>query len=97
MPFVYGKRAGNGVSDVAKSEMVVLFGDNSCETKMSGGGPTYHYMKGLETSGAKVVVIDPRYTESVAAPAAQPVASIVMTRQSAISLRNLLIQTLGVE
>lgn len=71
MPFVYGKRAGNGVSDVAKSEMVVLFGDNSCETKMSGGGPTYHYMKGLETSGAKVVVIDPRYTETVAAHADQ--------------------------
>ena len=71
MPFVYGKRAGNGVSDVAKSEMVVLFGDNSCETKMSGGGPTYHYMKGLETSGAKVVIIDPRYTETVAAHADQ--------------------------
>ena len=35
--------------------------------------------------------------ENVATPAAEPVASIVMNRQSAISLRNLLIQTLGTE
>ena len=32
--------------------------------------------------------------ESVAAPASEPVASLVMNRQSAISLRNLLIQSL---
>ena len=35
--------------------------------------------------------------ENVSAPNAEQVASIVMTRQSAVSLRNLLIQTLGVE
>ena len=33
---------------------------------MSGGGPTYHYMMGLEKSGAKVIVIDPRYTPDAA-------------------------------
>ena len=33
----------------------------------------------------------------MATPAADTVASIVMNRQSAISLRNLLIQTLGAE
>ena len=35
--------------------------------------------------------------ENVATPAADQVACVVMNRQSAISLRNLLIQTLGVE
>lgn len=35
--------------------------------------------------------------ENVATPTADTVASIVMNRQSAISLRNLLIQTLGNE
>lgn len=35
--------------------------------------------------------------ENVSTPNAEQVASIVMNRQSAISLRNLLIQTLGVE
>ena len=35
--------------------------------------------------------------ENVSAPSAEQVASIVMNRHSAISLRNLLIQTLGVE
>lgn len=35
--------------------------------------------------------------ENVATPAADTVASIVMNKQSAISLRNLLIQTLGNE
>ena len=35
--------------------------------------------------------------ENVSSPAAETVASIVMNRQSAISLRNLLIQTLGTE
>ena len=35
--------------------------------------------------------------ENVSTPASDLVASVVMNRQSAISLRNLLIQTLGVE
>ena len=35
--------------------------------------------------------------ENVSTPASDLVASIVMNRQSALSLRNLLIQTLGVE
>lgn len=35
--------------------------------------------------------------ENISTPSADHIASIVMTRQSAMSLRNLLIQTLGVE
>ncbi|MCI9156371.1 MAG: hypothetical protein HFF44_05430 [Lawsonibacter sp.] len=52
---------------------------------------SYKYMENAMTVTAKGGI------ENVATPAADPVASIVMTRQSAISLRNLLIQTLGTE
>lgn len=43
------------------------------------------------------ITITPKGLENVATPNAEAVASIVMNRQSAISLRNLLIQTLGLE
>ena len=43
------------------------------------------------------VTVTPKGLENVSTPNADQVASIVMNRQSAISLRNLLIQTLGVE
>ncbi len=51
---------------------------------------SYKYMESAMTVTAKGV-------ENIATPSSEQVASIVMNRQSAISLRNLLIQTLGVE
>lgn len=51
---------------------------------------SYKYMENAVTFTSKGM-------ENVSTPAADQVASIVMNRQSAISLRNLLIQTLGVE
>ena len=51
---------------------------------------SYKYM---ETA----VTVTSKGLENISTPSAEPVASIVMNRQSAISLRNLLIQTLGVE
>ena len=52
---------------------------------------SYKYMENA------VTVTSNGALENVATPASDPVASVVMNRQSAISLRNLLIQTLGVE
>ena len=51
---------------------------------------TYKYM---ETA----VTVTPKGLENISTPAAEQVASIVMNRQSAIALRNLLIQTLSDE
>ena len=51
---------------------------------------TYKYMETAMTITSKGV-------ENVATPSAEQVASIVMNKQSALSLRNLLIQTLGTE
>ena len=50
----------------------------------------YKYMETATT-------VTPKCLENISTPAADQVASIVMNRQSAIALRNLLIQTLGVE
>ena len=51
---------------------------------------TYKYM---ETA----VTVTSKGLENISTPAAEQVASIVMNRQSAIALRNLLIQTLDGE
>ena len=50
----------------------------------------YKYME-------NVITITPKGLENISTPAADQIASILMNKQSAISLRNLLIQTLGVE
>ena len=50
----------------------------------------YKYMETAMT-------VTPKGMENISTPAADYVASIVMNRQSTISLRNLLIQTLGTE
>ena len=51
---------------------------------------SYKYM---ETA----LTVTPKGLENISTPSADHVASIVMNRQSALSLRNLLIQTLGAE
>ena len=53
----------------------------------------YIAYKYMETA----MTVTPKGMENISTPAADYVASIVMNRQSAISLRNLLIQTLGTE
>lgn len=61
-----GWAAGNSLDDIANSKLVVMFGNNPAETRMSGGGLTYHYIRGREASNARIVVIDPRYTDTAA-------------------------------
>ncbi|EGA6733113.1 hypothetical protein EYF18_23145 [Shigella flexneri] len=48
------------------SKLVVMFGNNPAETRMSGGGITYLLEKAREKSNAKMIVIDPRYTDTAA-------------------------------
>ena len=66
LPYLYGKRAANSNSDIVNAELVVLFGENAAENRMSGGGAGYHLMEALERGHAKVIVIDPRYSDSAA-------------------------------
>lgn len=63
--YTYGGWAdGNSPSDVENSKLVVLFGNNPAETRMSGGGVSYYLEQALERSKARMIVIDPRYTDT---------------------------------
>lgn len=64
MPYTYGSNEGNATSDIINSKLVVYFGNNPMETRMSGGGITYHLEQAREISKAKMIVIDPRYTDT---------------------------------
>ena len=63
--YTYGGWAeGNSPSDIENSQLVVLFGNNPGETRMSGGGVTYYLEQAREKSGARMIIIDPRYTDT---------------------------------
>lgn len=59
-----GWAANNSPSDIENSKLVVYFGNNPMETRMSGAGVTYHLEQALERSKARMIVVDPRYTET---------------------------------
>lgn len=65
-PFTYGvQRAPNNTfEDTVHSKLVVLWGNNPHETRMSGGGELFTSLKAKQAGGAKVVVIDPRASDS---------------------------------
>lgn len=73
-PYVFGK-AGNiyGTeqqtlfSEIKNSDLVVMFGQNLAETRMSGGGQIAEIYHAIEQSNPKVILIDPRRTDSVTA------------------------------
>lgn len=73
-PFLYGKTNNNYGSQlqtvfdqVKNSDLVVMFGQNIAETRMSGGGQITELYHALEQSNAKVIIIDPRCNDSVVA------------------------------
>ena len=65
--YTYGGWAdGNSPSDIENSKLVVLFGNNPGETRMSGGGVTYYLEQARQKSNARLIIIDPRYTDTAA-------------------------------
>ena len=64
-PYVYGGTVESLLSEIQHSDLVVMFGHNLAETRMSGGGQFYETLNALEKSQAKVIIIDPRRTDSV--------------------------------
>ncbi|HCP5520469.1 TPA: molybdopterin-dependent oxidoreductase [Escherichia coli] len=59
MPYTYGSNDGNSTTDIENSKLVVMFGNNPAETRMSGGGITYLLEKAREKSNAKMLAKDP--------------------------------------
>lgn len=63
--YTYGGWAdGNSPSDIENSQLVVLFGNNPGETRMSGGGVTYYLEQARQKSNARMIIVDPRYTDT---------------------------------
>lgn len=63
--YTYGGWAsGNSISDVENTKLIVQFGNNPAETRMSGGGITYYLQEAKKRSNARLIIIDPRYTDT---------------------------------
>ncbi len=67
--FHYGnpdEQISNSFEDsIQNGRMLVLWGNNPQETRMSGGGLVYTSLEAAKTEGLRIVAIDPRYSESV--------------------------------
>ncbi len=65
-PFTFGSsNSGNHRADLQNSKLIILMGHNPAET-VFGTNSMYYYRKAKE-AGAKVIVIDPRYTDTAVA------------------------------
>lgn len=63
----YGETPSNSFEDsVTNGRMLVLWGNNPRETRMSGGGALFTSLAAARKAGLKVVVIDPMYSDSAA-------------------------------
>jgi DmsA/YnfE family anaerobic dimethyl sulfoxide reductase A subunit len=64
-PYTYGASINsNSPSDIANTKLLVMFGNNPGETRMSGGGVVYHLAEARARSNARMIIIDPRYTDT---------------------------------
>jgi anaerobic dimethyl sulfoxide reductase subunit A len=64
-PFIYGNAKASLLDQIKHSDLVVMFGHNVAETRMSGGGQVSELFNALSQSKARVIIIDPRRSESV--------------------------------
>lgn len=65
LSYTYGGWAyGNSFSDTENSKLIVQFGNNPAETRMSGGGLIHHLRESVNKSNVKMINIDPRYTDT---------------------------------
>jgi anaerobic dimethyl sulfoxide reductase subunit A len=64
MPYTYGANVNNSIEDLVNSKLAVYFGNNPAETRMSGGGMIYSVQQFKKRGGTKMIVIDPRYTDT---------------------------------
>ena len=59
------EQMSNSFEDAAKnSRLLVLWGNNPQETRMSGGGNTFTSLWASHKADLRIIVVDPRYTDS---------------------------------
>ena len=67
MNYTYGdEKNGNHLSDLINSKLAVFFGNNPAETRMSGGGSIRDLVVAKQKSCVRIIVIDPRHTDTAA-------------------------------
>ena len=63
--FHYGANiASNSFEDNKNSKLIVMFGNNPLETRMSGGGELAVVQKMRMEQGIRTIIIDPRYSDT---------------------------------
>jgi anaerobic dimethyl sulfoxide reductase subunit A len=63
-PYTYGTVAsGNSLDTLADTKLVILWGHNPTETIF---GHTNHYFQQMKQNGTRFIVVDPRYSDTVA-------------------------------
>ncbi|WP_272701381.1 DMSO/selenate family reductase complex A subunit [Desulfovibrio sp. Fe33] len=64
--YLYGKAgySGNAISDIVHTKLAVFFGANLSETRSSGGGLQYEILEAKKKGNTKIIIIDPRYTDT---------------------------------
>jgi len=67
MQYTYGRTdTGNNISDLVNSRLALFFGNNPAETRMSGGGTIRDLIVAKQKCGVRIIVIDPRHTDTAA-------------------------------
>ncbi|WP_461211306.1 DMSO/selenate family reductase complex A subunit [Desulfocurvus sp. DL9XJH121] len=59
-----GGYSGNRISDIAHTKLAVFFGANFSETRSGGGGLQYEILEAKKKGATRIIVIDPRYTDT---------------------------------
>jgi len=65
-PYTYGSAETNSADDWVNSRLIVLFGANPAECLM-GGGNEYGWLVEAKRAGAKIIVVDPRCSDTARA------------------------------
>ena len=69
LPFTYGNKKphayGSFTSEIENAELLVMFGYNPAETRMSGGGEIYDHVTAQRKKNVRTIIIDPRYTDTM--------------------------------
>lgn len=76
--FTYGvtdEQMSNSFEDsIQNGKLLVLWGNNPQETRMSGGGNTFTSLWAAHKSDVRIIVVDPRYTDSASVMADEWIA-----------------------
>ncbi|MTI15346.1 DMSO/selenate family reductase complex A subunit [Sansalvadorimonas verongulae] len=69
LPYTYGSKKpsafGSYTTEIENSNLLVMFGYNPAETRMSGGGEIYEHMHAMKKRSVRTIIIEPRYTDTM--------------------------------